>query len=592
MFVFTGAIGFMRIASSKTSERAKKTSLLILAAIVLPGLILSISIPFLITREPPIGLEIISPNAQQGLVAPVSITFGVEKAIKTLSDRGIRTTAYRWDVNADSKVDQETVVPRLTVNFDREGVYVISTTLVTSDGKNRRVSIRFTIGQAVFVILPNPPVVKKPVVLSIANLIADPTLLKEVQWDFNDDGKADETTTSPQVAYTFYQTGDFKVSALVLLNNATQASYSRTITVVDPTPLPFPVEMITEPKGLISPPPFGVLFRIDTKEPVALVEWDFGDGEKGDGNRVLHEFRTKGTYVVTAKVRAQSGTSATLDTLVRVVDELPLNDLVLDSSVPINGSTIESTVPLRLDITPKTGVQFVQFSWEAPEASEVGSTEGKLQAVYRQEGSYKVTMLAQDVVNRATRRTFTVVVKPQEAVVDFNIVPETGVAPLTVKLDSSDTTLPPNETPTGYLWKCEERQVPVARGGISSCTYDSEGTYEISLIVRTQSGKEFIKKKTIVVRPPIITACFIPSRSRAKVGQSIEFDPSCSAGDWTGLDVLWDFGDRTQIDWKVGDEKPIHAYTEAGSMTVTLTFMDPVDSSRKFTTTRTITIEP
>ncbi len=591
-FIAVGALGFLRISKAKVPVNIRTNSLIRLGVVVVPGLLLSIAVPILISAEPPLVLTIVSPAAVSNLIAPVTISFSAEEAVKTLGGRGVGVSGYRWDVNGDGKVDQDSISPKLTVNFEREGAYTVVSYLTSSDGKVRPVVARFTIRQSVFSIIPSPPIVKKPVVFSISNLIKDKTTLKEVQWDFNDDGKADETSADTQMAYTFFKTGDIKITAVVVLQNGTQASYSRIVTVEEPKPLPFDVSILTEPKNLISPAPFPVLFRMESKVPLAEVTWDFGDGEKDVGDRVLHEFAAQGTYVVTTRVRAQSGTAATLDTLVRVVEELPLPDLQFESTVPILGNTIEGTVPLRLNITPSSSVQFVQFSWEAPNASEVTSTEGTLQAVYRKEGTYKVVLLAQDVVNRATRREFTVSVKPQQAIIDFQVLPDTGVAPLTVQLDSSDTFLPIDETPTGYLWKCEDRAQSVARGGISSCRYTEEGTYQITFTVRTQSGKEYSKTKTIVVRPPVITACFLPTRSTAKVGQLIGFPLECSSGGWEGMNVLWDFGDRTQVDWKQGDEDVVHAYTEPGTFTVTLTFTDPNDSSRQFKTTRTVTITP
>jgi PKD repeat protein len=593
IFLVAGGISFLRISSAKAAAaKVRQRSLIKMVVAVVPGLLLSAAVPFMIVQEPKVGLEIVSPASAADLVAPLSMTFSAEKAVGVLRERGVGVSKYEWDLNGDGKIDQTGVSPRITVNFEREGLYVITAAMTSSDGKVRRITSRFTIRQAVFSIMPSPPIVKKPVVFSVANLVLDKQLLKEVQWDFDDDGKPDETTKDTQVTYTFYQLGPVKVSATIFLTNNTQGTYSRSVIIEDPQPLPFEISIASEPRNLVGPAPFPVLFRVDTKEPLAEIIWNFGDGERDAGARVLHEFKSLGTYLVSARVRAETGTSATVDTIVRVTEDLPLNDLFLDSNVPIAGNRIEGSLPLRLDINPRTAAQFVQFSWEAPDASELGSTDGKLQAVYRKEGTYKITLLAQDVVNRATRRDFSVIVKPQEAVVDFQIVPDTGVAPLTVQLDSSDTSLPPNETPTGYIWKCEANAPEVARGGISSCSYDREGTYEITLKVRTQSGKEYVKTKTIVVRPPVVSACFLPTRSRAKVGQLIGFPLNCSSGGWQTMKVLWDFGDKTQLDWTPGSDDAVHAYTTAGTYTVTLSFIDNTDPSRRFTTTRTVTIEP
>jgi len=589
-FLGIGLVGFWRISAAKELPiEQRKWALIKVMAIVIPGVIASGATAYLIMREPALSIDIVSPTNNQQMVAPITVSLSVQRAVDLMAKKDIRFIQYKWDVNGDAKVDLTTTVPVLDYNIERDGITRLSVTMVGSNGITRTAARRIVIQRSVFIVNPNPILVEQPAVFSIENLFPDLTILESVEWDFNGDGKADDTTKGPESTYTFYTTGEVKVSVLVKLTNSTQGRYERVLEVVTPDPPPFPVRIDTTPDNLISPPPFSVLFTIDTKEPLAEVEWDFDDdSETEKGNRVLHRFERIGNFFVTAKVRALSGSSATLHTLVRVLEELSVPDLQFEGDATIKGSTIEGAVPLRLDITPKTSVPFVQFFWEAPEATEVGSKDKRLLAVYRREGTYTLTLVGQDLANHAMRKDFVVKVLPPSTVVDFALDKEGGVAPLKVQMDATPSSIPPNDPITSYEWQCGERFPSVPSGGIFSCTYDTEGTYRIMLTIRTVSGKEYSKEKVITVRPGVLSACFV-SRDTARVGSSVAFDPACTTGSW--LRMVWDFGDETQLEWMPTDQGlPRHVYTKEGTYTVTETVYDALGRTSK--RSLTITIEP
>jgi len=207
--------------------------------------------------------------------------------------------------------------------------------------------------------------------------------------------------------------------------------------------------------------------------------------------------------------------------------------------------------------------------------------------VYRKEGTYQVTLVGQDLADHALRQDFTIIVHPPSTIIDFQLDKEGGVAPLTVRVDSSLSALPPNEIITGYQWQCDDKLGRSTSGAAYSCSYDHEGTYRITLTIQTQSGREYTKSKIIVIRPPVVAACFFASRDTVKVGKPVVFTP-CSSGDWKSM--LWDFGDGTQIDWRSTDTPPEHTFDASGKFTVTQTLIDA--SGKQSKKTMTITVEP
>lgn len=563
-----GVFGFLHIAQSKANARSRQFALIKLIAAVVPGLALAVTTPFIITGEPALSIDIVSPSTSEELVAPLSMSFDASKAVTILAGRDFRVMQYRWDINGDKKVDSETLDPFITATFDRQGIFTVSVLLVGQDGSVRTASRKFVIRQAVFSITPSPPIIDKPAVFSLAHLYSDPKLVTSVSWDFDDDGKADEETTDLQTSFTFLRTGKQTVRATVLLANKTQTTFQRVVDVQEEPPLPFPVEIKSQPAFLISTAPFTALFEAVTNEPVFSVQWDFGDGQKEEGMRVSHTFGQKGTFAVQARVRSQSGVIANVSTVVKIVDRLSLNDLRFEGTPEVRGNRISGEVPLSIGLRAVTQQPFVSFSWEAPDATDVGSVNDRLQAIYRRPGTYTITLVGQDLQNRVLRQPITVDVLPPASQVSIRMSPETGVAPLAVKFDASASSIP-DEDITGFIWNFGDGSSTEVGGAVTQHTYKTPGTYVINLTARTSSGRQQSATKTLVVRSASLQPRILASRLTGAVPLAISFDGTSTTGA-VNPTYLWDFGDGAQNDGGKVD----HVFTEPGIWTVKLIVKD------------------
>jgi PKD repeat protein len=581
IFLGAGALGFFRISSSKAMPNTKMIALIKLGAFVLPGFLLSVMTPFMISGEPSLTINIVSPSSSSQFIAPLSISFSVQPAVDALAERGFRPVQYSWDINSDKKVDQQTLTPELTATFDKEGIYTVSVSMKSSDGTVKTASRRFVISQSVFSVLPTPAIVDRPTVFSLSHLYPEADQVTAVAWDFDGDGQIDEANGGIQTSYTYLATGTYTVSAVVQLANKTQAQYQRTVDVTEPAALPFPVTIVTQPKNLIGTVPFAALFSVETEEPVYSVQWDFGDGEKAEGQRATHTFAHNGSFAVTARVRSQSGVIADVGTVVKVVDRLDLNDLRFEGTPEVNGDRITGEVPLTLNLTPVTSTPFVQFSWEAPDATEVGSTETNLQAIFRRPGTFTVTLVGQDLENHVLRQPLTVEVKPPSSVVTFQMNPESGIAPLLVTFDASESSIP-DEDITGFVWNFGDGSPQEFGGAVTQHRFLQAGTYTINLTARTISGLQQSTSRTLIVRAPNLQARILASRLTGTAPMTVSFDGTSSIGVVT--EYLWDFGDGTQNDKATVP----HPFTDPGTYTVRLTVKDANGESA--TTTVTITV--
>lgn len=572
---------FFHIAKSQVSAQSRKFALIKLIVLVVPGLILSAVTPLMILQTAPLTIDITNPAAGADLVAPITMTFSMEKSLPRMANEGFRPLKYRWDINGDGSVDQETLDSSIIATFEREGVYTVAVQMQDAGGATKSATRRFVIRQAVFSVTPSTPVIDQPTAFSLAHLYPDPEAVTAVAWDFDGDGNIDEETEGVQSSYTYVTVGNVKVSAVVRLANNTQIQYSRTISVQTPPELPFPVSIMTQPNNLIGTPPFSALFSVETDEPLHSVQWTFGDGQKAEGERATHTFTQKGSYGVTAKVRSASGAIADVTTVVKVVDRLDIGDLRFEGTTRVQGNKITGEVPLTVDLRPVTAVPFVTFTWEAPEATEVGSTDNMLQAIFRRAGTYTITLVGRDTQDKVFRLPLTVEVKPQASFVEITMDPDTGVAPLTVKFDASETSIP-GEDITGFIWNFGDGSAQEFGGAVTQHLYRSAGTYVVNLTVRTTSGKQQSTTKTLVVRAPLFQSRILPSRLSGNAPLTVVFDGTASTGNIASY--LWSFGDGAQND---GAETE-HTYTSPGTYKVELTVTDTAGKTQTSSVTITV----
>ncbi len=584
---FVGAMGLLLIgvfAAVRIVQRGKKLagftvamSAVRLLVVLIPGIAIGIMTPITISAEPKLWMAIAEPESTDELIAPISITFSVEDAQNILQRRNVRALSYKWDFDGDGQVNEETVLPMATAFYNRMGSYNIAVAIEASDGKSRTIRFRLPIQKEVFQVTPPIPIVDEPAKFSVAHLVDLPEEIQEVRWDFDSDGEADETTSNLDVVHTFVRPGIVSVSATVIMQNQNQQEHKRDIEIRNPAPLPFPVQIQSEPNILVSPPPFQTIFEVITDEPVREVKWNFGDGEERTGARVGYTFAQKGNFVVTAEVRSESGDLARLTTLVRVVEELSIPDLSFTGTptVDMRTSSISGEVPLMVNLTPRSSLPLISYTWEAPEATSFAATEATVEAVYRRPDTYTLVLLAQDPAGHAMRKPIRVEVKPPSTLISIKMNPEGGVAPLDVTFDASETRIP-NQTVAGFEWLFgEELEGATPRPGsaVMRYTYEKPGTYIVRLLARTASGEVQEATRTVVVRAPLLDACFTASRLRGTAPLGVKFTMDCTTG--LASTIEWNFGDGARTD----EKNPIHVFEEAGEYKVVLSVRDASGNS-------------
>lgn len=596
MLVIAG-LAFMRIGKAKkVADKTKYGGFARILVFIIPALVMSGFVPYWISQEPGLSLDITNPEPGTELVAPLAIAFSVENAVNILERRGLKTKTFQWDYTGDGEFNEETVTPFGTAYFDRQGGYNVSATLNLNDGSIRTIRRRVVIPNAVFSYTPFIPVVDEPVKFSVAHLIPDTREyeVREVQWDFDEDGIPDETSTSLETTHTFLRTGLHTVTVIIFLTNQSQNTYVRTININKPKPNPFPISIETTPEFLESPPPFQVVFRLKTDEPLQEVKWDFDDGSPEETDeRVGHTFTNRKVFQVKASARNLEGEISKITKIVKVVEKLNIQDLSFDGSNQVVGDRITAEAPVAINITPRTTMPLVDFWWEAPGATNVTSTDTTLKAVYRNEGTYNLVLLAKDAEGRVLRRPIVLDVKPKSQFVVFDVSPTQGIAPGDeVVFDASKSRIP-GEQITGFAWNFGDEDPSVLSYGdaIQSHKYKQPGEYTVTLTVNTLSGRNEEATQAVLVRAPFLKACFTMSRNKGKAPFGVLFTWKCSTG--TPSSAVWRYGDgaETQSDTSQKNirKEEDHVFTEPGDYTVELILKD--SSGAESTYTLPVTVE-
>lgn len=564
-------LGIVRIATAKTHPRIKLGSLVRVVAAVLPAFIVCGLAFAIIQKEPVYSLEMTMPETAEQLIAPVAVTFGMPKAMAVFEQLRLVPLKFQWDFTADGMFDQETFDPSATFIASRSGVYSVTASVTMTDGSVKKAFMRLVVPRESFGLEPSSPIIDEPVDFSIEHLVPRgaqnvPTLEK-AKWDFDGDGIIDAEVTAPTASHTYRKLGAVNAAVTMTFSNQTQTTLQRRLEVVKPPEQPFGITLEAEPATLLGPPPFGAVFTLKTKEPIANAAWDFGDKKTGEGLRIAHVFSSVGSYTVNATVRSQSGAIAKLSKVVKVTNPLVLSDLVFQGKPEVNGFMIQGEVPLTVDITPITAQPLISFSWDAQNASDVLATDKSFHAVYRDVGRYFLDLIAIDPDQNVYRKRIIVNAQAPKSVVKFTMDPATPTAPAIVTFDASDTFVPSGEEITGFIWDFgDPNSTNDNKFSGSRVTHGFEvpGTYTVTLTVRTTSNAKYTANQTLIVKAPVIDACFMPSRTEGKAPLGVFFDDSCSSGAFVSR--VWDFGDGAQSDQR----SPTHVFERAGVFVVKL----------------------
>ncbi len=318
-------------------------------------------------------------------------------------------------------------------------------------------------------------------------------------------------------------------------------------------------------------------------------EWDFGDGNKGKGETVAHEFEKPGKYYVSLTVTGDSKeecNKASRKKLI-VINAPPVADAGKDQIAGVNQVIIFDGSNSK----DSDGV-IASYLWDFGDGQSGKGVEVRHQ--YQEPGSYKAKLTVTDNTDlpnntSADNLTVTVNAPPQPMITLGNS--NIGVSKIQVCAGekaalSAGNSLDPDGEIISHIWIFGDG-TPAGKGKDISHVWRFPGTYQLILEVDDGSDLNNSRVQTsavvIVNEPPIVS--FLSERV-VSPGEDIPFDGSASKDrDGSVVSFQWDLGDGgTALGPKVS-----HRFEKPGTYSVRLSATDNSDTSCK-TSEKTVTV--
>ncbi|WP_304504479.1 PKD domain-containing protein [Allobranchiibius sp. GilTou73] len=302
----------------------------------------------------------------------------------------------------------------------------------------------------------------------------------------------------------------------------------------------------------------------DPDGTVASYSWNFGDNSTaGTGVNPTHAYLSAGTYTVTLTVTDNQGATNSVSHTVTVTAP-PVNQppvAAFTSSVNNLNASFDGSGSSDPDGT------VASYSWNFGDNSTAGTGVNPTHA-YTSAGTYTVTLTVTDNQGATNSVTHSITVTApvnQPPVAAFT----SSVNNLTGSFDGSGST-DPDGTVASYSWNFGDNST-AGTGVNPTHAYTSAGTYTVTLTVTDNQGATNSVTHSITVTAPVNqppVAAFTSSVNNL----TGSFDGSGSTDpDGTVASYSWNFGDNSTAGTGVN---PTHAYTSAGTYTVTLTVTD------------------
>ena len=281
--------------------------------------------------------------------------------------------------------------------------------------------------------------------------------------------------------------------------------------------------------------------------------WDFGDGQtSSEQYPPLHLYNVDGTYTVSLTVKNIFGQNTMVKTNLITVQKGPQVDFKADKT--------RAGVNQWIHFTDLSTNNPIDWKWDFGDGTS--GTGQNPDHVYRQPGSYDVTLIASDpftTISRTKKDYITIVSTPQA---DFIADKTKGITPFTVQFRDIST-----GNPTGWIWNFGDGATSTEQNPTHIYTTkgtSSTNTFTVILTVTNPNGEDTVKKTDYITVTQTPIAEFTVDSRQGKAPFIVKFR-DLSAGNPTSWS--WEFGDGTGS----SEQNPTHLYPYEGSYDVRLT---------------------
>ncbi len=427
-----------------------------------------------------------------------------------------------------------------------------------------------------------------------------PELIRQINWDFDNDGEFD--ASGPSVIYEFLDKGTnngrFPVQVEVVyfaadLKKEKTYSDGKEIIIANESVI---ADITANP--LVGQAPLAVhLSGVGSRDPdgeIVRYEWDL-DGDNSyeisgkDKTEVDTVFATIGEHTVRLRV---TGTNKDFITAEKtVIAKAP--DEKIRAQISSVDSSFKGLAPLEITLDgtqsfTKKG-RIVKYQWQI-EGEERSLLSRKIQRTFNRAGEYKITLTVENEDGDKDQASEIIsVFERSEVIISTNPKPKggsdtiTGVVPFEVIFDSSLSEVP---RMVEWRWDFENDQIIDEFGQKVVYSYRTPGEYEVKLTIIDSDNKKHEKIQKVIAESPGIQAEISANPSSGVVPLIVDFDGS---GSFTSE------GEIINYMWELPDTEPIYSssnisreFRKAGTIPIKLTII--VDNGKTATTEKLISV--
>lgn len=229
--------------------------------------------------------------------------------------------------------------------------------------------------------------------------------------------------------------------------------------------------------------------------PIALYQWDFGDGDSGSGKTTTHAYDDPGTYFPKLTIQDALGRSASATVSITVgAGTAPAVTFTISPSAPVPGQQVNFNASAT---RPAPGRTIRTYDWDFGDGEQKSTTTPQTTHDYQTSGTYTVTLVVTDDAGRTAAGTQTVTIGSDSPRADFTFSPTTPAVGTPVNFNAAGSSAVAGRTITGYFWTFGDGS---SSGAASPAhPYAAPGSYNVTLTVTDSQGKTGTVTKTVTV---------------------------------------------------------------------------------------------
>ncbi|MEK8016321.1 MAG: PKD domain-containing protein [Candidatus Parabeggiatoa sp.] len=244
----------------------------------------------------------------------------------------------------------------------------------------------------------------------------------------------------------------------------------------------------------------------DADGRIVSYQWFVSTGQTASGPHASVTFKQPGNYAITLTVTDEQGSQSAHTQNVAICGDTDSASTQPTAAIATIPNTGPAPLTVILDGTTSTAIEgrnIVNYQWFTSDGQKAFGHTATL--IFPEEGQYSVTLVVTDSDGQTALTADTIRVTAPETkapVANLSVTPNSGPVPLTVSLDASEATDPDGRI-IDYAWtvreESSEETLFEATEQKTSFTFDSEGTYLVSLTVTDNDGLKTSETDTVTL---------------------------------------------------------------------------------------------